>query len=137
MADMPSNSPQPPAMADNVSPIEPSPAHETADVDGRRIWLTGGILAATIVVVGFAASGALRLFRHETDRPLFATNTTPTQMPSPPLQGAPALDLKALRAQKHAMLNEYRWIDRDKGVVRIPIEQAMALLIARSAVQSQ
>jgi hypothetical protein len=35
------------------------------------------------------------------------------------------------------MLNEYRWIDRDKGVVRIPIERAMSLLIARSGGRPQ
>ena len=124
-------------MADTLSPNVPSPPHETADVDRRRIWLVGGILAATIAVVAFAALGALRLFHHVSDRPLFATKTTPTEMPSPPLQSAPTLDLRALRAQKHAMLNEYRWLDRDKGVVRVPIERAMELLIARSPVRSQ
>jgi len=69
-------------------------------------------------------------------RALFATNTRPTQMPSPPLQSAPVRDLAALREEKHAMLSEYRWLDRDKGVVRVPIERAMELLIARSPVKS-
>lgn len=124
-------------MADAPSPNVLSPPHETADVDRRRIWLVGGILAATIAVVAFAALGTLRLFHHVTDRPLLATKTTPTEMPLPPLQSAPTLDLQALRAQKHAMLNEYRWLDRDNGVVRIPIERAMELLIARTPVKSR
>lgn len=109
-----------------------SRAHETADVDGRRVWQTAGVLAATIVAAGLAASGALRLFHHEVGRPLTPIDPPPTHMPSPPLQSAPTLDLAALRARKHAMLDEYRWIDRDKGVVRIPIERAISLLIARS-----
>jgi hypothetical protein len=112
-------------------------AHETADVDGRRVWQTAAVLAAMIVAAGFLASGALRLFHHEVGRPLTPINPPPTQMPSPPLQSAPTLDLAALRAQKHAMLNEYRWVDRDKGVVRIPIERAISLLIARSPAKTQ
>jgi hypothetical protein len=38
--------------------------------------------------------------------------------------------LGALRAEKHALLSQYAWIDRAHGVVRIPIERAMSLLIA-------
>jgi hypothetical protein len=108
-------------------------AHETADVDGRRIWQTAAALAAAIVAAGFIASGVLAFFHHENGRPLSPLNPPPTAMPSPPLQSAPALDLAALRDQKRAMLNEYRWLDRDQGIVRIPIERAMSLLIARSA----
>jgi hypothetical protein len=110
-----------------------SPAHETADVDGRRIWQTAAILVATIVAAGFAAGGLIALFRGETGRPLSPIDPPPTAMPSPPLQSAPSLDLAKLRAEKRAILGEYRWIDRDKGIVRIPIERAMSLLIARSS----
>jgi len=112
-----------------------APTHETADVDGTRVWQTAATLAATIVAAGFVAAGLLATFRHETGRPLPPIDPRPTAMPSPPLQSAPTLDLAALRAQKHAILNEYRWIDRDKGIVRIPIERAMSLLVARSAVK--
>jgi hypothetical protein len=107
-------------------------AHETADVDARRVWQTAAILVATIVAAGFVAAGLLALFHSTTGRPLTPINPAPTAMPTPPLQSAPAIDLATLRAQKRAMLNEYRWIDRDKGIVRIPIDRAMSLLIARS-----
>lgn len=124
-------------MADAAQPVAPSRAHETADVDGPRIWLVAGALAATLLAVALLAWGALRLLRHETDRALFPATATATHMPSPPLQSAPAVDLRALREQKRALLNEYRWVDRRQGVVRIPIEQAMALLIARSPAKPQ
>ena len=114
----------------NAPPLRGA-AHETADVDGPRIWRMAAALAATIVAAGFIASGVLAFFHHETGRPLSPINAPPTAMASPPLQSAPALDLATLRTQKRAMLNEYRWIDRDKGIVRIPIERAMSLLIAR------
>lgn len=38
-------------------------------------------------------------------------------------------DLKALRAREDAELNSYRYIDREKGLVRIPIRRAMELLL--------
>lgn len=111
--------------------------HETADVDHRRVWQTAALLAAMIIAAGFAASGALRLFHREVGRPLAPIDAPPTNMPAPRLQSAPALDLQALRAEKRAMLDEYRWIDRKKGVVRIPIERAIALTIARSAAKAR
>ena len=131
-------------MADSQAVVDPhiagagvSLAHETADVDGRRIWQTAAILVATIVAAGFVAFGLLAAFHQMIGRPLSPIDPPPTAMPSPALQSAPAIDLAALRAQKHAMLNEYRFIDRDKGIVRIPIERAMSLLIARSPAKAQ
>jgi hypothetical protein len=105
--------------------------HETADIDGRRVWATAAVLAATIVLTGFMAAGAISLIGTMVGRPLAPIDPPPTTMPSPPLQSAPSLDLRALRAEKHALLSHYAWADRAHGVVRIPIERAMALLIAR------
>jgi hypothetical protein len=107
--------------------------HETADVESRRVWETAAVLAGMIVLVGFMAAGTIALVGSMVGRPLVPIDPPPTQMPSPPLQSAPSLDLAALRAEKHALLSRYAWIDRAHGVVRIPIDRAMALLIARSA----
>ena len=111
--------------------------HETADIDGRGVWATAGILVATIVLAGLMAAGAIALFATMVGRPLAPINPPPTQMPSPPLQSAPSLDLRALRAEKHALLAQYAWVDRAHGVVRIPIERAMDLLIARGKAASK
>jgi hypothetical protein len=51
--------------------------------------------------------------------------------PAPRLQHSPIEDLQALRARDDASLHRYAWVDRDAGVVRIPIERAIALLAAR------
>ena len=111
--------------------------HESADVDGKRIWTTAGVFAATIVLAGFMAAGAIDLIGTMIGRPLAPINPPPTQMPTPPLQSAPSLDLRALRAEKHALLSQYAWIDRAHGVVRIPVERAMELLIARGGAESK
>jgi hypothetical protein len=39
--------------------------------------------------------------------------------------------LRAFIQQKDAMLGEYRWIDPHRGIVRIPIDRAMQLLVER------
>jgi len=123
-------------MADATAAATP-PAHETADVNGRRIWIVAGALALTIMGAALLGFGALHAFGYETGRPLGFINPTPTHAPTPSLQSAPTTDLRALRTEKHALLDEYRWIDRDKGIVRIPIERAMALLIARTSPAAQ
>jgi hypothetical protein len=106
-------------------------SHETADIDGKRVWETAAALAGTIVLAGFMAAGAIALIGTMLGRPLARINPPPTQMPSPALQSAPPLDLSALRAEKHALLSHYAWIDRAHGVVRIPIERAIGIMIAR------
>jgi len=55
------------------------------------------------------------------------------QPPGPRLQQRPTLDLKALRAEEKAILEEYGWVDRGAGVVRVPIERAMELLVERQS----
>lgn len=52
-------------------------------------------------------------------------------LPLPRLQVSPAKDLEARRAAEDAALNSYRWVDKDGGVVGIPIERAMDVLAAR------
>jgi hypothetical protein len=42
-------------------------------------------------------------------------------------------DLTAATAQQKAALHSYRWIDRQKGIVGIPIERAMDLVVQDAA----
>lgn len=45
--------------------------------------------------------------------------------PGPELQLNTAADLAKFRTQEEQRLDSYGWVDRDKGVVHIPIAQAM------------
>ena len=45
--------------------------------------------------------------------------------PEPRIQANPAADLKTLRDQEDAVLTTYGWVDRQGGVVRVPIDVAM------------
>ena len=49
----------------------------------------------------------------------------------PRLQISPPEDLKVFRVREEQELTNYGWINRTAGVVRIPIDRAMALLLER------
>lgn len=61
-----------------------------------------------------------------------ATTVDPTKVfPEPQLQKTPIPDLKAVRAAEDQVLTSYGWVDQQKGVVRIPIAQAMDLVVKK------
>jgi hypothetical protein len=44
-----------------------------------------------------------------------------------------SIQLRDLRSGEAAQLNHYKFVDKDKGVVRLPIERAMTLFAAEAA----
>jgi hypothetical protein len=114
-----------------------SHGHEPRDVSLRPVVVAGlGLLGAVLVV----AAGGWWLFRHYEARearlsapasPLAAEAGVPVP-PEPRLQAEPRKDLEALRAEERARLEGYGWVDPAAGIVRIPIERAMALLAERA-----
>ena len=51
--------------------------------------------------------------------------------PEPRLQTNPRQDLRDLRAARRRVLKSYGWVDKNAGVVRIPIDEAMKLTVER------
>jgi hypothetical protein len=51
--------------------------------------------------------------------------------PEPALQKDPQNDLTRFEREQRATLSGYGWVDRSKGLVRIPIENAMRIIAAR------
>ncbi|MBZ5501213.1 MAG: hypothetical protein LAN59_03090 [Acidobacteriia bacterium] len=60
--------------------------------------------------------------------PLVAGRELP---PSPRLQVQPRLELKDYCEAQQQDVNSYAWVDRSSGVVRVPVDRAMDLLLAR------
>lgn len=50
--------------------------------------------------------------------------------PEPRLEIYPAQNFPALHATQEAGLNSYGWVDRQNGIVHIPVERAMELIAA-------
>jgi hypothetical protein len=107
--------------------------HEDRDVSFRPIVIASLGLAAMILV----AVVAMRLlFVYNLDRaaemsepanPL-AVASGPRLPPEPRLLPHPVEQLRQLRAEENVTLESYGWVDRSKGIVRIPIERAMELV---------
>jgi hypothetical protein len=51
--------------------------------------------------------------------------------PEPRLEETPATDLKEMRAAEDQVLTNYSWLDKDNGIVRLPIDRAMELIAQR------
>ncbi|HEY7333821.1 MAG TPA: hypothetical protein VH639_02980 [Bryobacteraceae bacterium] len=108
---------------------------EERDINARSVILTGvGVIVGTIVVV-FIASGVrmwLVSARQSEGAQTQAAAAVPRQLPpAPRFQPSPPAEFNAYRAEQMAQLNNYNWIDRDKGVVAIPVQRAMDLLVQR------
>ena len=117
---------------------EPGPGYERSDANVRSIVLAGIALCAAIVATlvicvwvfdAFLSGAATR------DVPIsLVPGAEKREVPPPPrLQVQPQEDLGQIRADEDAALHGYGWVDRKAGVVRIPIERAMELLVERSA----
>jgi hypothetical protein len=51
--------------------------------------------------------------------------------PAPPKPTARASELLEMRATEDAVLHSYGWMDRPAGIIRMPIDRAMELLVER------
>jgi hypothetical protein len=60
-----------------------------------------------------------------------AETTTQQFPPQPRLEEHPAIEMRDLRSQEDQLLTTYGWTDKNLGVVRIPIDQAMVLQLKR------
>ena len=63
-----------------------------------------------------------------------ATETTATVVV--PYQHTPVTDLKAMRAAEDLVLKHYGWVDKQHGVVHIPIDQAKDMLVIQLSSQT-
>jgi hypothetical protein len=118
--------------------IIPPPKNRGAEVSGRFIGYAAIGLPVVVAVAAIAAWSFLTMLDSgHTDIPDRWDHTPPPRMPAPQLQTAAPQDLQALRDEKRAILNSYRWVDRKSGVVQIPIERAMQLSVERSVKHSE
>jgi hypothetical protein len=56
--------------------------------------------------------------------------------PAPRLQQFPRTELYRFRVEEQRLLDRYGWMNRDAGIVHIPIEEAMRLTVERGLLTS-
>ena len=111
--------------------------HEASDVDIRAIFQFGAGLVVVGVVSALVVGLLFGYLTRREDRaagqrnfPL-AVSQDERLPPEPRLQSTPRQDLNDLRAAEEETLKSYQWVDRNAGVVRIPIDEAIKLTIQR------
>ena len=140
--------------------FNPETHHEQSDVPVRPLlWAVVIFIVFAVfthIVLGFMYKGFAKMERNRMDPPQTAVarpanadvpQNQPLLQPFPrrddagaavpPPDDTPVTDLQKMRAAEEQALHSYGWVDKQKGIVRIPIEEAKKLLAARIAVQGQ
>jgi hypothetical protein len=116
MADHPAMSPGP------EHPTNPAVAFEPTDWPLKPVAVIYVGILVLIVISAFVLIAAYPTSLPDVNRKL---SIAP---PGPRLQTDAEGNLRRFRAEEEKLLNTYSWVDKSKGVVRIPIEQAMKQL---------
>ncbi|QBQ54841.1 hypothetical protein [Nitrosococcus wardiae] len=105
--------------------------HESTDVNERSIvWVAFGIIVI-LIVSGIIVFGLLIYFGGHWQGTLSGPQQVGEKkkiLPPPYFQGH-----QNLREEKEDLLYSYGWVNKEKGIVHIPIERAMNFLIERKA----
>ena len=117
-------------------PRELRKGHELTDVHAGWIFGVVLFLAIAMILIHLLMSRMLdglkkRPAPSDQWRSATAVPGGPTAAAFPRLQISPPRDLEAFRAREEAELNSYGWINRTAGLTRIPITQAMNLVLER------
>jgi hypothetical protein len=107
--------------------------HEPIAVSVKAISIALASLFAVIIVSLLAMSTLMAYFAVTPGKePTVGSAGRPIVTPPgvPELVADQVGDLRRLRVREDTMLTEYAWIDRQAGLVRIPIRRAMEILSA-------
>jgi hypothetical protein len=107
--------------------------HETSDANIRNLIISG-VLLCCLVIAGLLVSGVV--FHYFVGHQGLGPPASPFENvrmlpPEPRLQVSAPKDLKQYKAAQGEILNSYGWVDQNAGVVRIPIDRAMDILVQK------
>jgi hypothetical protein len=114
--------------------IDPTTRTEPRDVHAKFVFIAGlGLLLtlwATVVVI-YPLFTYFKYERTGGQDPSKVLYYVPPQPPAPRNEDHPFRTLQEFQAREEAEMESYRWVDRSRGIVSIPIERAMSLIIER------
>jgi hypothetical protein len=128
--------------------FNPETHHEESDVPVRPLFWAIGIFIVFAIVTHLALAALYRGFvkseKKRMDPPAtqvarpadaYVPRNQPLLQPFPrgtdPTKATPVTDLAEMRSAEDKALHTYGWVDRQKGVVRIPIDVAKQLVVQR------
>ncbi|HEY7216654.1 MAG TPA: hypothetical protein VIC28_18680 [Thermoanaerobaculia bacterium] len=112
------------------------------EIDVRSILGTGVFLVALALVVSVLMWWLLRGFsRFDEKRDVVLTpieEASPQQKPPEPrLQEDPNEDMRRMREREDRLLERAGWVDRQQGIVRLPIDVAMEEVLSKGVSAAQ
>jgi hypothetical protein len=112
-----------------------SARHEKRDASIRGLVVFGVALFVSLVAILVMAARLFHYFEavQSLGPPASPFANARTLPPQPRLQVDPRRDLQRWQDEQKAILNSYGWVDRSAGIVRIPIDRAMELLIQKES----
>jgi hypothetical protein len=121
-------------LPDNLDNVEV--VHEESDVNVGAIVRYGVGLVVVAAVVHLFLWWLLGVYERQNDRAQtqvypMAAGQRDRLPPSPRFQENPQEELQELRAKQKALLEGYGWVNKEAGVARIPIEDAMKIVVER------
>jgi hypothetical protein len=105
----------------------PNTAFEPSD------WSPGPVALIYVAILVLLAASCFAVIAAFPDALPDVDRTLRISPPGPRLQSNPEAELKRFRAEEEKRLNTYGWIDKQKGIVHIPIDEAMKKLARRGA----
>ncbi len=121
---------------DNPRPEEPRIADPTYQDRDLRLNVVMTVVAICLLVTALTFVAMSRMFsayrtrfevREAEVSPVARERVVPETTAL--LQVNEAADLAAFRASEDAVKNQYAWMDREAGIVRIPVHQAMERVV--------
>ena len=117
-------------------PERDAEGYEQSDV--RAKWI-GGVVAFLVIgaiAIHFILGFQLRILgKSSQPQDAWARNSStapPLRTNIPRLQLSAPADLADFRSREDAELNSYGWVNKTQGIVRIPIQEAINLLVEKN-----
>lgn len=106
-------------------------SYERRDLPARGVMIFSAALAAAVALVLVASGALFDVLAARRREPSPGPLAPPARVDAPRLEVVPGAELEALRREEAERLGSYGWVDRARGVARIPIDRAMDLLLER------
>jgi hypothetical protein len=120
-------------MSEHIKGPEQSRRYEDSDVSVKQLFAFAMGIVALVLVGVLVSAFTFRFFERLTPMGPSASPFEDVRdlPPGLRLQTAPPVDLKHYRDDQDKILAGYGWVDLHAGVVRIPVERAMELLLQK------
>lgn len=114
--------------------VAPRGGYEKTDANPRGLLYFALIMAAILAATALSLIGLFNYFEKAENPGSFVAAPFAGARPLPPpprIQPDPGADMQSYRQSQENLLDTYGWIDRQNGIVRMPIDRAMELLLER------